>query len=71
MNHSQPFCPPDLSTRPFHFTVDRVMNASLSVLYRAWTEQFDRWFATLGTLLRKGESMSKYESKHSSNKRRS
>jgi uncharacterized protein YndB with AHSA1/START domain len=55
MNHLQPICSPDLSSSSFRFTVERVMDASPDVLYRAWTEQFDRWFATLGTLLMKAE----------------
>jgi uncharacterized protein YndB with AHSA1/START domain len=47
--------PPDLSARPFHLTVERGMKAAPDVLYRAWTERMDRWFAAPGTVLMHAE----------------
>lgn len=46
---------PDLSSRPYRLTVDRTMTASPEVIYRAWTEHIDRWFAAPGTAYLKPE----------------
>jgi uncharacterized protein YndB with AHSA1/START domain len=50
-----PVAAPDLSERPLGFTVERTMEAAPADLYRAWTQQFDRWFAAPGTVLMRGE----------------
>lgn len=48
-------CQPNLSTRPFALSLERAMTTSADVLFRAWTEWFDRWFAAPGSVLMEGE----------------
>jgi uncharacterized protein YndB with AHSA1/START domain len=52
---NRPITLPDLSDRPFELTVERVMDSSPSILFRAWTKEFDKWFAAPGTMVMEGE----------------
>ncbi|MDA0679402.1 MAG: SRPBCC domain-containing protein [Proteobacteria bacterium] len=46
---------PDLSSRPYQLTVEHTLTLAAGVVFRALTEQFDRWFAEPDTLLMTAE----------------
>ncbi len=47
--------PPDLSQRPLRVRTERAMTAPPSLIFRAWTENWDQWFASKGSVLMKAE----------------
>lgn len=51
----KPIRRPDLSTRPFNLTVERIMEAPPNRLFQAWTNKFDCWFAAPGSVIMQGE----------------
>lgn len=48
------FREPDFSNRSFNLTVERLMNLKPEVLFKAWTNEFDIWFAAPGSVLMTG-----------------
>jgi uncharacterized protein YndB with AHSA1/START domain len=55
MTSSPIFREPDLSSRPFRLAVERQMPLPPATLYKAWTVEFDRWFAAPGSVLMTGQ----------------
>ena len=48
------FREPDLSARPHRLAVERHMQLPAATVYKAWTTEFDRWFAAPGSVLMTG-----------------
>jgi uncharacterized protein YndB with AHSA1/START domain len=52
--HTPIFREPDLSARSYKLAVERQMPLPAATLYKAWTVEFDRWFAAPGSVLMTG-----------------
>lgn len=48
-------CPPDLASRPLGLKVERLVALPAGKLFKAWTTEFDLWFASPGSFLGKAE----------------
>ena len=46
---------PDLSDRPLDCVVEATVPLSADVIYHAWTQAFDSWFAAEGSVIMSGE----------------
>lgn len=46
---------PDLSTRPLNVKVERLMKTPPNILFQAWTNKFDCWFAAPRSVIMQGE----------------
>jgi uncharacterized protein YndB with AHSA1/START domain len=48
---TMPIVWPDLMPKSFRLTAERLMKLSPEILFRAWTQQIDHWFAARGSLI--------------------
>ncbi len=55
MTNKAPLPRPDLSDRRHQLTIECDMRASPAAIYRAWTEDFDSWFASPGKIRMRAE----------------
>src|SRR6201996_4405641 len=46
---------PDLSGRPYGSSVEHTVQASPGVVFHAWTDRFDQWFAEPGAIRMRAE----------------
>ncbi len=54
------FRKPDLSKRPFRLEMKKLMESQLDVLFKAWTEEFEIWFAVPNSVIMEAKENTTY-----------
>ena len=54
------FRKPDLSERPFNLELKKLMKSKPNTLFKAWTKEFEIWFAASDSVIMEGKENTTY-----------